>query len=193
MEDLTNNTEGMEDTTVQWRAKQPTPMNKETHRHINTHEHKRNHHTSKHKGRANLDSDNKSHLEGNPLENTQVSPKRPKMFKTDRKVLATQEKTRSKTRLKPRRGCNTDLLALSFAPIIYTNKLITLNINWISSSTRTGIIEGFLQSHIGFVLAIQVTHYNFHAILRNDVYVNEGAEKRGTAILAERFLNIPDI
>jgi exonuclease III len=74
-----------------------------------------------------------------------------------------------------------------------TFKIATLNINGIASSTRIRMLEDFLiRQDIDFALLQELTHRNLN-YSKYTAYINEGIEKRGTAILVREGLSLTDI
>jgi exonuclease III len=76
----------------------------------------------------------------------------------------------------------------------YTYTIASLNINGIASPTRMCMLNTFLyRQGVDVALLQEVTHYNFDTILGYGAYLNVGSEKRGTAILTKRGINVGDI
>jgi exonuclease III len=74
-----------------------------------------------------------------------------------------------------------------------TFKIATLNINGIASSTRVRRFEDFItRQGIDFALLQEVTHANLN-FSKYTAYINEGTDKRGTAILVREGLTLTDI
>ena len=78
--------------------------------------------------------------------------------------------------------------------MLNTFKIATLNINGIASKTRLGMLEGFLKrKDIDFALLQEVTHANLTTFRRYTAHVNEGTDRRRTAILVKEVLTLSDI
>jgi exonuclease III len=74
-----------------------------------------------------------------------------------------------------------------------TFKIAILNINGIASSTRIRMLEDFInRQDIDFALLQEVTHANLN-FSKYTAYINEGIDKRGTAILVREGLTLTDI
>jgi len=73
-------------------------------------------------------------------------------------------------------------------------KLLTLNINGIQSEIKLNMLEGLLcQQEIDIALLQEVTSNNIQRLRGYTTHVNEGTEKRGTAIVTREGLSITDI
>jgi exonuclease III len=70
-----------------------------------------------------------------------------------------------------------------------TYKITTINTNGISSNTRMGMLGDFLRRQDKDIALLQeVTHTSFESIGGYTAIINEGTDKRGTAILAKEDL-----
>ena len=76
----------------------------------------------------------------------------------------------------------------------HTYKIATLNINGIATYTKMSMLADFLKRQdIDIALVQEVTHNEFTNIHEYNAIVNEGTDKRGTAILVKTGLQIQDI
>ena len=76
----------------------------------------------------------------------------------------------------------------------HTYKIATLNINGIATYTKMSMLGDFLKRQdIDIALLQEVTHNNFTNIHEYNATINEGSDKRGTAILVKTGLQIQDI
>jgi len=70
----------------------------------------------------------------------------------------------------------------------------TLNFNGLTSPTRLAMLDDFLKKQdIDLVFLQEVTHPNLHTIHRYIAHINEGTDRRGTAILAKEGIALTDI
>ena len=77
-------------------------------------------------------------------------------------------------------------------PYIY--KIATLNIKGITSNTKIQMLEEFLvKQDIDIALLQEVTNQHLHKIRRYTIYINEGTERRGTAIVVKEGITLNDI
>jgi exonuclease III len=72
----------------------------------------------------------------------------------------------------------------------YVYKLMTLNINGITSETKIGMQEALLwKQGIDIALLQEVTNNKINTLRGYTSYINEGTEKRGTAIVLKDGIN----
>jgi len=78
--------------------------------------------------------------------------------------------------------------------MLHTYKIATLNINGIATYTKIRMLGDVLkQQDIDIALLQEVTHNDFTTIREYNAIVNEGTDKRGTAILVKTGLQIQNI
>ena len=78
--------------------------------------------------------------------------------------------------------------------MLHTYKLATLNINGIETYAKMSMLGDFLKrQYIDIALLQEVTHNDFTTIHEYNAIINEGTDKRGTAILVKTGLQIQDI
>jgi len=70
-------------------------------------------------------------------------------------------------------------------------RVATLNINEITSATRLRMLEEFLHKHdIDIDLPEEITHSNLSTLRNYNTHINQGTERRGTAILTKAELTV---
>jgi exonuclease III len=72
-------------------------------------------------------------------------------------------------------------------------KLMTLNINGMTSDTKIRMLEDLWKQGIDIALLQEVTNQKLNNIRGYKTYINEGTEKRGTAIATKEEINITEI
>ena len=78
--------------------------------------------------------------------------------------------------------------------MLHTYKIATLNINGTATYTKMSMLADFLKRQdIDIALVQEVTHNEFTNIHEYNAIVNEGTDKRGTAILVKTGLQIQDL
>jgi len=78
--------------------------------------------------------------------------------------------------------------------MFYTHKIATLNINGISSPLKMQMLNNFLLRHdIDIALLQEVTNNDFPPICGYAAFVNEGSDKRGTAILLKEGSSLSNV